>query len=145
MDLRWRLFGDLAGFVRALLMAAAAWMALAPRQDVAGKTGASAKRMGTLPAAGSVQDHPADEVAQLRRGGQLRHVDLCIERSTLAQPEAARRGGPALGHIDRMGGAWVVHAHHIPLDDRTRVVSATPGAEIGDDSRMRPGLPLAAA
>ena len=35
MDLRWRLFGYVLGFALALLLAAAAWVGLALREDVA--------------------------------------------------------------------------------------------------------------
>ncbi len=113
VDLRWRLFGYVLGFALALLTAVAAWIGLALREDVAAEMDAAARLVDVVLAAGT-PGQGADALRALSGSGQLRHVVLSVERSSLEQ------SGPVA----------TVHERRIPLGDGTLVIRADARAEI---------------
>lgn len=142
MDLRWRLFGHVLGFALALLLAAAAWVGLALRVDVAEETAASVRLANTLLAVSSARNLQASDMERLLSGGQLRHVALTVERSNLEQSGPAVEGGMLDRLVDALTGARQIQEQRIPLGDGTLVIRADPRAEIHEV--LRDGLRMIA-
>ncbi len=113
VDLRWRLFGYVLGFALALLTAVAAWIGLALREDVAAEMDAASRLVDVVLAAGT-PGQGAEALRTLAGSGQLRHVVLSVERSSLE-------------HSDPVTAA---HERRIPLGDGTLVIRADARAEI---------------
>lgn len=130
MDLRWRLFAYVLGFSLALLLAVAAWVALALREDVAEEMEASSRLVNTMLAISSAQHYRAADMERLLQGGQLRHVSLRVERSNLEQVSQADLR-PA-GLIAVLTGGETLQERRIPLDDGVLVIRADASAEIGE-------------
>lgn len=130
MDLRWRLFGYVLGFALALSVAAVAWVGLALQQDVAEEMEASARLADVILAVGTAPEHRAAELRELLAGGQLRHVAVSLERSSLEQGAAPVAAGPLATLADYLLDERVVHERRIPLGDEVLVIRADPRAEI---------------
>lgn len=81
MDLRWRLFGYVLGFALALLLAAAAWVGLALREDVAEEMAASTRLVNTMLAVSAAPES---------RAGVFRHCDHIPKLAHPARPSAGR-------------------------------------------------------
>ncbi|WP_374263577.1 histidine kinase [Zoogloea sp.] len=132
MDLRWRLFGYVLGFALALLLAAAAWVGLALREDVAEEMEASARLVNTMLAVSAAQHYRAGEMAQLLHSGQLRHVSLSVERFDMEHSRSAEGSAESDGLVDYLTGGREAHERRIPLGDGTLVIRADARAEIAE-------------
>ncbi|WP_374243455.1 sensor histidine kinase [Zoogloea sp.] len=130
MDLRWRLFGYVLGFALALLLAAAAWVGLALREDVAEEMAASTRLVNTMLAVSAAPESRVGELEALLAGGQLRHVSLHVERSNLEQAPAPARRGVLDALVDHLLDGREIHERRIPLGDGTLVIRADARAEI---------------
>lgn len=86
MDLRVRLVVRLSGFALALLAGACLVVGLNLRQDVAEEMAASARLADLMLAIGQTQ--PAEAIAGLIAAGELRHVQVTLDRSVLEQSPA---------------------------------------------------------
>lgn len=95
MDLRVRLVVRLSGFALALLAGACLVVGLNLRQDVAEEMAASARLADLMLAIG--QPRAADSIAALIAAGELRHVQVELDRSVLEQSPAQRAGAAAGG------------------------------------------------
>lgn len=130
MDLRWRLFGYVLAFSLALLLAVAAWVGLALREDVAEEMEASTRLVNTMLAISSAQHYRAADMERLLKDGQLRHVSLRVERSNMEQmPQADPRSS---GLIAALANGDSIQEQRIPLDDGVLVIRADASAEIGE-------------
>lgn len=138
MDLRWRLFGYVLGFALALLVAAAAWVGLALREDVAEEMEASTRLANVILAVGTTPGSRAAELRSLLAGGQLRHVAVSVERSNMEQGVAPAAAGVLSTLADYLLDGRLIHERRIPLGDETLVIRADPRAEIHEV--LRDGL-----
>ncbi|MCK6374895.1 MAG: sensor histidine kinase [Zoogloea sp.] len=130
MDLRWRLFGYVLGFALALLLAAAAWVGLALREDVTEEMAASTRLVNTMLAVSAAPESRAGDLEALLAGGQLRHVALHVERSNLEQSLTPARSGWMDPLVDYLLDGRQIHERRIPLGDGTLVIRADARAEI---------------
>lgn len=138
MDLRMRLVAWLSGFSAALLAGACLVVALNLRQDVAEETAASARLADLMLAIG--QGQSAASIAELIAAGELRHVQVTLERSILEQSHAAPAPAAEAG-VDAVLLAlfgWLLPqgeaaARRVELaggDGAALVIRAEPGSEL---------------
>lgn len=132
MDLRWRLCGHVLGFALALLVAAAAWVGLALREDVAEEMEASVRLVNTMLAVSAAQDYRAGDMERLLASGQLRHIALRVERSSLEQQPQAGTASLLDRLVDHFTGGRDIHERRIPLGDGMLVIRADARAEIAE-------------
>jgi two-component system sensor histidine kinase UhpB len=130
MDLRWRLFGYVLGFALALVAAAAAWVGLALREDVAEEMEASTRLVNVILAVSAAPEYRADELKALLEGGQLRHVAVSVERSNLEQGVTPAASGPLATLVDYLLEGRQIHERRIPMGSGTLVIRADARAEI---------------
>lgn len=142
MDLRWRLFGYVLGFALALLVAAAAWVGLALKEDVAEEMAASTRLVNVMLAVSGSHDAKVSDIRSLLDGGQLRHVVLSMERSNLEQGVTSGEGGLFAPLIDFLMDGRAVREQRIPFGDQLLVIRADARAEIHEV--LRDGLRMMA-
>ncbi len=138
MDLRWRLFGYVLGFALALLTAAAAWVGLALRDDVAEEMEASTRLVNVILALSAAETSRPEALQALIESGHLRHIALALERSSLEQaaPPAASGGLARLATL--LIGERPIHERRVALGDAVLVIRADASAEIREV--LRDGL-----
>ena len=130
MDLRWRLFGYVLGFALALVAAAAAWVGLALREDVAEEMEASTRLVNVMLAVSAAPESRAHELQVLLESGQLRHVAVFVERSSLEQGVTPAASGPLATLVDYLLEGRQIHERRIPMGSSTLVIRADARAEI---------------
>lgn len=130
VDLRWRLLGYVLGFALALLTAAAAWVGLALREDVAEEMEASTRLVNTMLAISAAPEVRAGALSRLLADGQLRHVTLQVERSNLEQVGTAASSGVGAALVAYLMDGRPVQEQRIPLGEGTLVIRSDASAEI---------------
>ena len=130
MDLRWRLFGYVLGFALALVAAAAAWVGLALKEDVAEEMEASTRLVNVILAVSAAPEFRVDQLQSILEGGQLRHVAVSVERSNLEQGVTPAASGPLATLVDYLLEGRQIHERRIPMGGGTLVIRADARAEI---------------